>query len=284
MKSLYTIFICLVIAGSIFPIGCTKQEGTILATVGNRVITLEDYKGRVSKLPPYYQDIVKRDKRKFLEDIIVQEIFYEEAIRRGLDKDKEIREVIKAAKKKIYMAKLIKNEVEDRISVTEDMIRQYYEEHKEGYKTPHRWRASHILVSTEEEAKSALEELSRGASFEELARKVSKDNAARRGGDIGYFTRRQLLPEFEEACLKLKVGELSPVVKTQFGYHIIKMTDEQPPKIESFENMRSLIQNELRKEQRKELFNNLVMQLKASYNVKVEEDGFKLLEEKSGDE
>ncbi|KYK36045.1 MAG: peptidyl-prolyl cis-trans isomerase [Theionarchaea archaeon] len=86
-------------------------------------------------------------------------------------------------------------------------------------------KASHILVKKRSEAEKILEELKKGASFAELAKKHSECPSRKRGGDLGWFGRGKMVPEFEEAAFSLKKGELSDIVKTQFGYHIIKATD-----------------------------------------------------------
>jgi peptidyl-prolyl cis-trans isomerase C len=86
-------------------------------------------------------------------------------------------------------------------------------------------RASHILVANETHCKELLEQLRKGASFEDLARKVSKcPSGPKSGGDLGYFKKGMMVPQFENAAFKLNVGEISGVVKTEFGYHIIKRT------------------------------------------------------------
>ena len=86
-------------------------------------------------------------------------------------------------------------------------------------------KASHILVKTETEAKKILEELKKGASFAKLAQQKSECPSKKRGGDLGWFGRGKMVPEFEKAAFSLKKGELSNVVKTQFGFHIIKVED-----------------------------------------------------------
>ena len=88
-------------------------------------------------------------------------------------------------------------------------------------------RASHILVKTEAEAKDILEELKNGASFGDLAKDRSLCPSKKRGGDLGFFSRGKMVREFEKAAFALKKGELSDVVKTQFGYHILKVTDRK---------------------------------------------------------
>ncbi len=86
-------------------------------------------------------------------------------------------------------------------------------------------KASHILVKKRSEAEKILEELKKGANFAELAKKHSECPSRKRGGDLGWFGRGKMVPEFEKAAFSLKKGELSDLVKTQFGYHLIKVTD-----------------------------------------------------------
>ena len=86
-------------------------------------------------------------------------------------------------------------------------------------------KASHILVEKRSEAERILEELKKGTDFSELAKKYSGCPSKKRGGDLGWFGRGRMVPEFEKAAFSLKKGELSDIVKTQFGYHIIKVTD-----------------------------------------------------------
>ena len=261
--------------------GCAKRpspEDKVLAKVSNKVITVKDFKSRIAKLPSYYQGIVDKNKKGYLDETIMEMLLYEDAIRKGLDKDKEVRDVVSEARKKILIAKLIKNEVEDKANVSEDEMKRFYELHKAEFKSPELWRASHILVATEKEAKDILDELSKGASFEELAKARSMDATASRGGDVGYFRAGQLVPDFEKACLKLDVGQLSDVVHTQFGYHVIKLTDKKEPAIENYEKAKKAIEAELKKQKRRELFDKLVFNLKEKYGVEIKEDVFKNLD------
>lgn len=272
----YTIFLSAIVFVS--AAGCAKKapsDGTVLARVSNRAITMDEFNKRIEKLPAYYKDIANRNKKRFLDDMIAETLFYEEAIRKGVDRDKEAKDVINEAKKKILVAKLIKAEVEDKVTVSDAEMRAFYEANKERFKTVEMWRASHILVSTEAEAKSALAELARGAKFEDLAKARSIDATASRGGDIGYFRAGQLVPEFEKEALALKVGEMSGIVHTQFGYHIIQLTDKKEPQPEAFENVQKAIEDEIKRKKRSELFDALIRSLKDKYRVKIEEDAVK---------
>ena len=88
-------------------------------------------------------------------------------------------------------------------------------------------RASHILIENKQEAQKVLDKIKGGASFEDLAKKHSKCPSGRKGGDLGYFGRGQMVKPFEEAAFKLNKGEVSGLVETQFGFHIIKTTDKR---------------------------------------------------------
>ena len=144
------------------------------------------------------------------------------------------------------------------------------------------WRASHILVADEKEARDLLDGLAKGARFEDLAKAHSIDATASRGGDVGFFRAGQLVPDFENACLKLNVGQTSDIVRTQFGYHIIKLTDKKPESQQSFEEARPMIENDLRISKRSELFGKLVTDLKNKYRVNVEGDAMKAIDAING--
>jgi peptidyl-prolyl cis-trans isomerase C len=255
--------------------GCAKKpslDDKVLVKVSDSIITVKDFKSRIAKLPPYYRNIVEKDSKRYLEEIIMEKLFYEAAIRKGLDRDKEVVEIVNQAKKKIITAKLIETEVDANVKITKDEMKQYYETHKGDFKTPELWRASHILIATEKEARDILDALAQGAKFEDLAKEKSMDATATRGGDIGFFRLGQLVPDFEKACLKLSIGQTSDVVKTQFGYHIIKLTDKKEAGAEDFDKAKGKIENVLKKQKRVELFNNMVMGLKNKYGVEVNED------------
>jgi peptidyl-prolyl cis-trans isomerase C len=264
-----------------FLAGCAKKPSSddkILARAGNDFITLSEFKTRIARMPSYFQDAVSKNKKRYLDEMIAEKLFYEEALRKGVNRDKEVAEILNEAKKKIVIAKFIKQEVEDKAVVREEDIKKFYGEHKDEFKTPEMWRASHILVATEAEAKGILDALAAGAKFEDLAKQKSMDVTASRGGDIGYFRVGQLVPEFEKACIKLNVGQLSDIVKTKFGYHIIKLTDKKAQGAESYENARTAVENELKKAKRRVLFDELLARLKAKYGIEIHEEVMKTLE------
>lgn len=252
--------------------GCAKSPASgdvVLAKVSSRRITAKEFDARIAKMPPYYRSIVERNRRRYLDDMITEMILYEEAVRKGFDRDKEIIDLIKEAKKKIIITKFIKTEVQDAVKVTDEEVRAFYEARKDQFKAPEAWRASHILMPDEKEAKDVLEELSKGVNFEELAKAHSTDATAARGGDIGYFRKGQLIPEFEKECLKLGVGQTSGIVHTQFGYHIIKLTDKKESVPETYDKIKPAIESELKRARRSEAFDKLMSALKKKYMVEL---------------
>ncbi|PDZ18107.1 MULTISPECIES: peptidylprolyl isomerase PrsA [Bacillus cereus group] len=146
-------------------------------------------------------------------------------------------------------------------------------------------KASHILVKDEATAKKVKEELGQGKSFEELAKQYSEDTSKEKGGDLGFFGPGKMVKEFEDAAYKLKKDEVSEPVKTQFGYHIIKVTDIKEPE-KSFEQSKADIKKELveKKIQDGEFMNDLMMKEIKKADVKVDDKDLKdLFEEKKAD-
>jgi len=249
--------------------GCGKEKKDILARVDEETITLTEFNGRIAKLPEQYQEIISKNKQRVLDDYIVELLLCKEAIRLGIDKEKDTRDILKEARRKILMAKFIEDEIGNKIGVEDAELRDYYEKNKDKFLVPEKMKASHILVKTEDKAKEILKVLEGGASFEELAKSESVDLTNRRGGDIGYFTKGQLVPEFEEACANLEIGKLSPIVKTNFGYHIIKLTERQPSHVRVYEEVKQEIERELLNHKKREKFNKVVEELKNKSSITV---------------
>ncbi|MEE8359619.1 MAG: peptidylprolyl isomerase [Candidatus Omnitrophota bacterium] len=269
----YTGFILLcMIAMTI--IGCGKakgpmDDGTIVATIGDETITLAAFEERLDKLPDSIRSIAKANKAAYLENLVVEDLLYKEAVRKGLDKDEDIVMLFEEARKRILIARLAQDEIDNKINISERDIKAYYNENKSELESPQLYRASHILVDTMEEASQISDKLTAGALFEELAREYSKDVTSKRGGDIGYFSSGQMLPEFEDACIKLKIGETSGPVKTQFGYHIIKLTDKRGPEPLKYADVKDRIEKILMTQKRGRLLEALVNKLKTETKVTI---------------
>lgn len=257
--------------------GAPNGQKDVVATVGNEVITMQTVDERISRLPSHYQSMLKSRKKELVEDMVLEALLFNEAKARGLENDKEVKAMLEEARKKIIISKLIKDEVENRSMVSDKEAEDHYNAHKNEFITPERWKASHILVKTEGEAKAILDELAKGKQFEDLAKEKSQDTSAKRGGDVGFFTKGQMVPEFEEAAFKLEVGKVSPIVKSQFGFHVIKLTDKKPVQEQELKDVSGRIKNELLSKKKQEAFDKMVADLKTKTKVVINES---LLEEK----
>ncbi len=273
------IFLILLIAITCFAAGCGNKDNRIMAKVNGEIITVKEFNGKIGNLPKQYQDIVNSQKRNYLDDLIMEKLLYKKALKANIDKDRETQDLIAEATRKIIIAKLVEKDIEKQVKISDDEVRKYYDEHSEEFMLPERWRASHILVDTPEEANAIKLKLSQGASFEDLAKEKSKDPTAKIGGDVGYFSKGQLVPEFEEECYKLQAGEIGDIVKTQFGYHVIKLTEKKSPEVQEFASVKDMIRREMERNKKKKLLEKMMADLKSSSKIVINE---KVLEEEIG--
>jgi len=142
---------------------------------------------------------------------------------------------------KLLMETFLQGEM--KAAMTDAAMHQVYDDASKQLRGEKEVRARHILVETEDEAKAVLAELKKGTDFAELARLKSKDpGAASEGGDLGYFTKDQMVPEFADAAYKLEKGELSEPVKSQFGWHVIRVEDKRDRVVPPFEQVKDQIE------------------------------------------
>ena len=146
---------------------------------------------------------------------------------------------VEPPKIKVKYVELSLDDIEEQEESDKETLRNLYDEDKELFTNPEQRSAQHILVDAKELAESLLEEIQQGADFSELARIHSIDTSTKdSGGDLGYFERDIMVPEFDKAVFEMSIGELSEVVETDYGYHIIRLTEIQPENIKSFEESR----------------------------------------------
>ena len=146
---------------------------------------------------------------------------------------------VELPKIKVNYVELSLDDIEEQEVADDETLRSLYDEDKELFTNPEQRSAQHILVEERELAESLLEEIQQGADFSELARIHSIDTSTKdSGGDLGYFERDIMVPEFDKVVFEMGIGELSKVVETDFGFHIIKLTEIQPENIKSFEESR----------------------------------------------
>lgn len=265
--------------------GQGKSEGTVLADVNGNVITTQDFKNEVDRLPPYLKPMVQspEGKKELLDSMIVREIILEQAKKDGVDKSKEVADRLEDLRKRLIVETYLKKKVEQEAQVSDADLKKFYDENKDKFKTGEQVRASHILVKTEKEAQDILAQLKGGANFEDLAKKYSTDATAAKGGDLGWFSKGAMVPEFDKVVFGLKEGQLSGIVKTQFGFHIIKVTGVRPAGIRAFDEVKEQIKSTLLPSKQQEIFQKMKEDLKKNAKVSIKEDVLKNLDLTTGD-
>ncbi|MBR0717381.1 peptidylprolyl isomerase [Bradyrhizobium liaoningense] len=153
----------------------------------------------------------------------------------------EFKKRLAFARNRLLMDSLLAQE--GKAATTDDAMKKVYEEASKQITGEQEVRARHILVETEDEAKAVKAELDKGADFAELAKKKSKDPGSADGGDLGFFTKEQMVPEFSAVAFTLEPGKISDPVKSQFGWHIIKVEEKRARKAPDFEQVKAQIEN-----------------------------------------
>ena len=206
------------------------DDAEIAARVGDTVITAGEVRREAAARELVDEPEVLHPAapvfQRVLDDLIDQRLLALEAVARGLNEAPEARRRMAAAQERILGNILVETEVSD--AVTEEAVRRVYEEQSQLAPPEIELRARHILVETREEADEVARLLAEGADFAPLAARISQDPATRfEGGDLGYFTREGILPAFAEMAFNTNVGEVSEPFQTEYGWHVLTVTDRR---------------------------------------------------------
>ncbi len=228
--------------------GCGKSGESVVAKVGDRTITTEDFNQFFRPANAGYESAQAEfdHRRAYLDSLIGTYLLIEAAYEKGIDKQEDVIRAVEANRDRFLLETLYLKHIADKVNVTDAQVREFYNN------LAYQVRASHILLSTEDSAKAVLERLQAGENFDKLAFDLSMDPSARRNrGDLGYFTWGSMVDEFEEVAFSMEPGEVSPPVKTRFGYHIIKVVDKVPNQMrKDFKEMKEEIRRQLESKER----------------------------------
>jgi peptidyl-prolyl cis-trans isomerase C len=225
--------------------GKSTDNSTVLATVNGTPITNDMFRAYVRTLTGGQEPQLDAQKRKLVLDrLIDMTVLAETAEKDGLAKDPKVAAELAVQHKALLAQSQVRKYLEEH-PVTDDQIKAEYDKRVKSL-PGQEYRARHILVSSEKLAKSIIEQLKHGANFATLAKKYSKDGSAKSGGELGWFSPDQMVPEFSKAVEGLKKGQYTTTpVQTQFGWHVIQLEDTRSQPAPSLDSMRQQLENEL---------------------------------------
>lgn len=246
---------------------------TILATFSGQTITLEEFNQLWEEVPEDYK--LQLDKSMILDQMISEKLLIQEAKNMGLEEDNDVLEQIKKITEQILVQGLIEREILDKINVNDVEVLVYYEQNKDSFTEKEQFHLYNILLETEEEAQDVLEQLKAGKDFSEIAIEKSTGPSAAQGGDLGYLSRGSIIPEIEDVVFALELGKLSEIIKTDFGFHILKITEKKPETVKALEEVKEDIIQTLLPDKQKDAFENLLEELKDKAEIEINEDALK---------
>ncbi len=243
-------------------------QNKVLAVVGGRTITEEDVQRTLMNLGQRAQQYNSPQGRQvILDQIINKELVLMDAKKNLYEHDAEFKAELEKLKNELlanfYVDKVLRD-----VKVGESEVKKYFDEHAEEFQGEESVKASHILVETEEKAKDILAKIEKGEmTFEDAAKAFSSCPSSQQGGDLGEFGRGQMVPEFDSACFEMAVGELRGPVKTQFGFHLIRLDAKNEAKPLTFEQVKNQLHDKLLSEAQQKAYQSKMNQLRILYPV-----------------
>lgn len=245
------------------------NEKRVLAVVNEKEITEDTVLKFLNDLGPQMamQFQSPEGMKTVVDELINQEVMYLNAKENGLDLEEDFTKELERVKEGLLKQYALNKILAD-ISVTEGEALEFYNENKENFKKPETAVASHILVEDEEKAKDIIKEIEEGMSFEDAAKNYSTCSSKAQGGNLGEFGRGQMVKEFEDAAFGMEVNSISEPIKTQFGYHIIKLANKNEEGLSSFDEVKSQITQQVLATKQQQAYINRTNELKQKYEVK----------------
>lgn len=246
------------------------MENKVLAVVNGREITENEINYMISRVPAenknYYSS--EEGKKLLLDQVVDCELIYDYANDNKIEDNEEFKTEMENIKKD-YLTRFMISKIIDAVTVIDSDCENFYNSNNQYFKTQESANAKHILVDTEEKALNIKKEIDNGLSFEDAARKYSSCPSKDAGGDLGTFTKGKMVPEFEAAAFSLSEGEISEPVKTQFGYHLIKLEKKNEQQEKKFEEVKDMIYKKLLQEKQENVYKTFVDELKTKYKVEM---------------
>ncbi|GIN71933.1 foldase protein PrsA [Bacillus sp. J14TS2] len=232
-------------------------EQTLDGMINDEIVKMEAKKEKVS----ISDDEINQEMDKYVEQSGGEEAFNSALQQQGLTK--------KDLEKDIVSFLSIQKILEPRIDISDDEIKEYFEDNKASFDQEEQVEASHILVDDEKTAKEVKQKIDDGEDFAELAKEYSTDESnAESGGELGFFGKGKMVKEFEDKAFSMKVDEISDPVKTEHGYHIIKVTDKKDAKEAKLEDHKEEVKDALFEQKLQTEYQTWLNEKKEDYKIK----------------
>lgn len=255
IRLLLSVLVCV---GALLSAGIsTAEDDVVLAEFGNIRITQSDYDSTFEYYPEQVQNSIRANpefQQRFLTSMVQLRVISDIAREKGIDEIPEVKARIEVLLNDLLSKEFMKREVLTKISITEEDIRSYYKANSDSYTEPETVRARHILVSVpanaeenvkqeaRKKAEAVLERIRSGEDFAKLATELSDDAGSKeKGGDVGFFQKGRMVKPFEDAAFSMKKGELSGLVETKFGFHIIRVEERKEAQLKPFDGVKEEI-------------------------------------------
>jgi peptidyl-prolyl cis-trans isomerase C len=264
-------------------LGCAEEdEGEVVARIGNEVVTFQDLEARLEGMPPFMMEQLNTPdgRKRLLTAIVEEEIIVREARTRKLQDTEEFKTEIERRERDMLVRLFYEMVIEAASKPSDAQVAEYYEANKAEFTIPETIEARHILVETEREAEAVRKDLEAGSDFAETAGNKSLDifskdrggvlqGGVKRDGDIPGLGK---IPELIEACFQLDEGELSQPIKTERGYHIVRVDKRIPEAFKPLDEVREDIISRMTYENRNAMRDSILTDLKEKYDVVFLED------------
>jgi len=252
--------------------GGERAEGPVVLKVNDKVYTTADLEREITqelrRAPREMQLILatKEGQKQLLDRLVRRELLLQEAERQKLGERPEVAEQVAALRRELMVRTLLQEEISAKIKVEDKEVEGHFKTHPEEF-SGDQVRLRHILVRTEEEARYVLDRLKK-EPFEELAKSLSKDSpTASKGGDLDYLRREQMFPDMGKAAFALRPGEVSGIVRTPFGFHILKLVDRKKGQPFAFEQVKEQLRRRLLEERQNQRFQEWMKGLESSAKI-----------------
>ena len=243
------------------------SEQNILATVDGVNITDADVDAYIKNMPQEQQGYAQypQFREHVLKQLLAFHLYAKMAVEEKMDETEEFKAMLEKARKEILAQTAINSVLKD-IAVTEEEMQSFYKENPDHFAEPESAHAKHILVDTEEKALEIMDSIVKGeVTFEDAAKEFSSCPSNAQGGDLGEFGRGQMVPEFDQVAFEAEVGKVVGPVKTQFGYHLIKVEGRKEASVMAFDTVKEYIQGTLLQQKQNEVYTAKYNELYAKY-------------------